>query len=353
VNNRFPDKGVDSLKPLRRETNLSTDDAEIAAIFAEPLPPLSEIAVARIRRRLEAPDRSHSMPMWLRWAVAVAAALFLLETATAAAISTWPALKQRFWAMVTSQMPSSAKQHLVTQFQSSVLPSSPDRTAEARPKAPAVAPMEAPAPVPSVAPAEMSPLPSALNPATAIASRPAHKASLASAAPVGRPPSADAEIALYSHALSQLNVDHDPAAALGTLGVYAFKYPNGILRRESTIAQLKAEMMLGLDTQALGLLDAMNEEAFAGFPKGPEARLLRAELLVRATRCEEAIQALDQYLEASVAPEQRAEALLLRASCRSQLDDFEGSREDLRTYQRDFPNGVLNPDSFETMIHSP
>ncbi len=324
MNNRFSKKGVDSLKPLRREPNLSPDDAEIAAVFAKPLPPLSEISVARIRRSLEAPDRSRSVPIWFRWAVGVAAALFLLETATAAAISTWPALRQRFWATVASQMPTS------------VSPPTQDRTAEAS--------VEAPAPVPSVAhPTEKSSSPSPLDSAMRRAALPAHKESSTSPAHGGLPSPTDAEIALYSRALSQLNVDHDAAAALGTLGVYAFKFPNGILRRESTIAQLKAEMMLGLDTQALALLDAMNEQAFVGFPKSPETRLLRAELLVRAARCKEAVQALGQYLEVSVAPEQRAEALLLRASCRSQLDDFEGSRDDLRTYQREFPNGAVEP----------
>jgi hypothetical protein len=338
VNNRFPQRRADSLKPLRRETNLSPDDAEIAAVFAEPLPPLSDIAVARIRRRLDAPGRSRSTPMWFRWAIGVAAALFLLETATAAAISTWPALKHRFWATVAAHIPSSAK-HRLPKDETSLPAPSPDHTAEAR--------LATLAPVPSVGqPADSGRVPSPLNAAPRTASRSAvHKESSTPLTSVERPASAEAEITLYSHAISQLNVDHDPAAALGTLGVYAFKYPNGILRRESTIAELKAELMLGLDSQALSLLDAMNEQAFAGFPKSPEARLLRAELLVRATRCKEAVQALSQYLEAPVAPEQRAEALLLRASCRSQLDDFEGSRDDLRTYQREFPNGVLGPEA--------
>ena len=281
MNNRFPQRRADSLKPLRRETNLSPDDAEIAAVFAEPLPPLSDIAVARIRRRLDAdaPGRSRSMPMWFRWAIGVAAALFLLETATAAAISTWPALKQRFWTTVAAQSIPSSAAPVFRRMRTSLRVPSQDHTAAPRPET--FAP-----PVPSVGqPAESGRVPSPLNAAPRAASRSAaRKESSTPSTSMERPPSAEAEIALYSHAISQLNVDHDPAAALGTLGVYAFKYPNGILRREGAIAELKAELMLGLEGQALGLLDAMNEQAFAGFPKSPEARLLRAELLVRATQ---------------------------------------------------------------------
>src|SRR5262249_41784760 len=84
------------------------------------------------------------------------------------------------------------------------------------------------------------------------------------------PSSAQAEIALYLHALSQLNVAHDPAAALGTLSAYGYKYPNGILRGESTVAMIKAELMLGLDAEVLGLLDAMTEQDFAGSPQPSE-----------------------------------------------------------------------------------
>jgi hypothetical protein len=278
--------------------------------------------------------------MWLRWVVGVAAALFLLETATAAAIASWPALKQRFWATVASQIPSSAKP-VLADLKPSTQPPSQALLAKAKVDAPAFAPSMGQAVVSKAIPTVTRQL--------------ASKRSAASTppAPTARPSSREAEIALYSRALAQLNVERDPATALGTLGVYEFKYPNGILRNEATIARVKADVMLGLNAEALELLDAMNEQAFAGFPKRSEARLLRAELLVRARRCEEALQTLGQYLEPSAVPEQRGQALILRASCRSQLNDLEGSRDDLRTYLREFPNGPLATTAMETMKSLP
>jgi hypothetical protein len=346
VSKRFSARGADSLIPLRQETNLSAEAEEIAELFRTPIPPLSQMAAARIRRKLEAVQPARRTAPWFRWVVGVAAALFLLETMTAAAITAWPPLKERFWAAVAAQhQPTSPRKRRGQSEGASSAEASPlvwvfpgGNTAEPK--------VAAPTPSTSIASAEVA-APSGATKRSIVA---AHiRAPVPSPAPTVRPSTAEAELALYSRALSQLNVEHDPTAALGTLGVYSFRYPQGILRKEATIAQVKAELMLGLDAQALGLLDAMNEQDFAGFPKSTEARLLRAELLVHAQRCNEVLPTLGGYLVPSVDPEQRSRALFLRGVCRSQLKDFAGSREDLSAYLREFPSGPFASKAAETL----
>jgi regulator of sirC expression with transglutaminase-like and TPR domain len=139
-------------------------------------------------------------------------------------------------------------------------------------------------------------------------------------------------------ALSQLNAQRDPVAALGTLRAYRFQHPNGLFRNEAAIAEIRAELILGRETEALSLLDAMHARSFAGVPQASELALLRAELLGRAERCDEALPALAPYLEAGTAG-QRERALYARAACRAQLRDTDGSRADLRAYLSEFPQG--------------
>jgi regulator of sirC expression with transglutaminase-like and TPR domain len=89
----------------------------------------------------------------------------------------------------------------------------------------------------------------------------------------------------------------------------------------------------------LALLDAMQRKSFAGVPRASNLRLLRAELLGKLERCTEALPVLAEYVPLSMPAPQRERALLARASCRAKLQDCEGSRADLQTYLRDFPNG--------------
>jgi hypothetical protein len=326
---RFHQRGADSLRPLRRETAVEPEDRDVAALLGqvEPLPPASEIAEVRIRRRLEQERsderRSHSVPIWFKAMVGVAASLFLLETAAAAAISAWPALHDRFWATVAAHLPSPGKQHLRAGLGVPAQTPARAHAEEPQTEAPAADGPGIEAPAPTVPRAVVDPFGLSLSkpePARPLASRHALAASSPRPEAAPRPPSAEAELALYSRALAQLNLEHDPAAALGTLSVYAFKYPNGILRGESLIAQLKAELTLGRDAEVLGLLDAMDAESFAGVPQAQEVRFLRAELLVKAARCNDALQSLTPYLDPSTPPGLRERALSLRATCRARED---------------------------------
>ncbi len=149
----------------------------------------------------------------------------------------------------------------------------------------------------------------------------------------------DPDVTLYTRALSQLNLEHDPTAALGTLEANRFKHPNGLFRGEAAVAEVQAELLLGRKSEALALLDAMQARTFDGIPQASELKLLRAELLGQVRRCGDALPVLTQYLEDSIPSEERERALYARATCLALLGDRNGSENDRRAYLREFPDG--------------
>jgi hypothetical protein len=309
------------LQPLRREAAPTPEDAPLATLFAnvEPLDPLPEISAQRIRRRLDQElgrSSRSGLPSWLRSALAGGAALLFLEAVAAAAIAGWPAARHRLFGGIGKTLPANP------------------------------APVPAPSPAPSNAPGAplANPMPMLVPaiPARPPSPRPRSRVSVATpSAPSPTTPSAaeDPDVALYTQALSQLNAQRDPVAALGTLRAYRFQHPNGLFRNEAAIAEIRAELILGRETEALSLLDAMHARSFAGVPQASELALLRAELLGRADRCDEALPALAPYLEGGTPAGERERALYARAACRAQLGDTEGSQTDLRTYLSEFPHG--------------
>jgi hypothetical protein len=162
--------------------------------------------------------------------MAVAASILVFETAAAATLTAFPALRQRVLTLVVAHLP------MHHSSRASARASSPDPEPPPAPVAPApvvAPPVEAVAPEPMPAPA----------PSPAVHSPPS-KRRVVSTSTAG-----DGEVELYSRALSQLNVAHDPAGALGTLGVYRFKHPNGLFRREVAVAEIRADMMLDRDAE--------------------------------------------------------------------------------------------------------
>jgi hypothetical protein len=127
------------------------------------------------------------------------------------------------------------------------------------------------------------------------------------------------------------------------LAAYEFRHPNGTLRGEALVARIEALVALERDAEALALLEAMQASGFAGIPRAADLRLLHAELLGKLDRCQEALPALEPFLVPGVPSAQRERALIARASCRASLKDIDGSREDLRTYLREFPHGRFGP----------
>jgi hypothetical protein len=308
-----PKGGADALEPLRLSASVFPEDHEAAQLCREmeSVPPLSEIAVARIRRRLER-ERDHQprggLPVWLKVAIGAAASLFLIETAAAATISAWPALHERFWTLVGNHVPRAARQPLPGDQTSAPLAISQDAVSKPR--------VEEPAQPPSAARVGNSTVP--LAPAKRLA-RAASKPS-AVTAPGGRMPSVDGpELALDTRALAQLHLEQNAAGALGTLRAYRLRYPQGFFSGDAVITEIKADLILGREAEVLSLLDAMTEQGFATAQQSGELGLLRAELLVHANRCDEALRALGPYLGPALPPDQRARALSSRDSCLAQI----------------------------------
>jgi hypothetical protein len=153
----------------------------------------------------------------------------------------------------------------------------------------------------------------------------------------------DPDVTLYTHALSQLNVQHDVAGALQTLHAYRQQHPNGLFENEAEVAEVRANLLMDKRSEALSLLDGMQARGFRGVPQEAELRLLRGELLGMDGRCGEAIPVLAPYIEGAAdglaGGLDRERALYTRASCRARLGDEAGSRQDARDYLREFPQG--------------
>jgi len=329
---------ADRLLPVRRVASPTPEDLPLATLFAgvEPLDPLPEISAQRIRRRLELElgrSSQSGLPGWFRSAVAAGAALLVLEAAAAATLAAWPAARHRLFGGTGKTLPAPV----------TPLPASPASGGGVN-----VAAVSVPSNGGSVA---VTPLPA--SPASGaggggnssagtqggVTRRRSKVLAPIPPAPTMAPSAEDPDVALYTQALSQLNAQRDPVAALGTLRAYRFQHPNGLFRNEAAVAEIRAELSLGRETEALSLLDAMHAHSFAGIPQASELTLLRAELLGRADRCDEALPALAPYLEEGSPAGDRERALYARAACRAQVGDADGSRTDLRAYLGEFPQG--------------
>ena len=308
-------------RPLRRDDNPSPENAELAELFrrVKPRGPLHELAVQRIRRGLEqriGPTASRRQ-RWTRTVLAIAASLFLIETFAALAISAWPASRHSL--MRTLQGP----------------PPAPPRPEPSALPERGLVPNDKP--LPAAAP---STLPSAAAPARPRRMPEEQKHVRApSGTGVAHRTIDDAEVSAYLGALAELNVRNDPARALSMLEAYRSQHPEGLFRDEVTVAEVRADMALGREHEALTLLDGMQTRAFAGLPQADELALLRVELLGRANRCVEALSLLVPDLQSSLAAPQREQLLFERGACDAQLGNLESSQQDLRDYLRQFPHG--------------
>jgi outer membrane protein assembly factor BamD (BamD/ComL family) len=317
------DKAIEP-RPLRRDDNPAPENAELADLFrrVKPRGPLHELAVQRIRRGLEqriGPTASRRQ-RWTRTVLAVAASLFLIETFAALAISAWPSSRRSL--MRTLQGPPPA------------LPSSEPSALAERGQIPDDNP------APAAMPSAPSTLPSVATPGRPRRMQEEQKRVRApSEAIVADRTIDDAEVTAYLGALAELNVRNDPAKALSMLEAYRSQHPQGLFRDEVTVAEVRADMALGREREALALLDGMQTGGFAGLPQADELALLRVELLGRANRCPEALSLLVPDLQASLPAAQREQLLFERGACDAELGNLESSQQDLRDYVRQFPHG--------------
>jgi hypothetical protein len=269
--------------------------------------------------------------------VATAAFLFFLEVAIAAVASFSPAGRSR----------------LLHAARSLLHPAMPAEVAPA--PMPGIAPSSTGAMSPPLSLAPAVPAPEVSRPATASP----HSTPKEPPAPGGLarrtrphgtavPDAVPGEVELYSRALTKLNVEHDAEGTLAALEVYRLDHPQGVFRDEALLTQIEAELSLNRDAEALALIDALQSRTLA-VPQAAQLTLLRAELLAKTRRCSEAGPLLDRYLTPGTVSSQRERALFARASCRAQLRDLDGSREDLREYLREFPHGRYVPDVLQAI----
>lgn len=150
-------------------------------------------------------------------------------------------------------------------------PRGPARTTEPQARAPASAILVPATPGPS-APAARTPAP--------IAPRAAEDA-------------ISAESRSFSAALAEWHGDHDAEAALAALDRHERKFPHGQIGLEAKL--LRAEILLrqGREPEALRLLDSV---AVSALPRGRELQTVRGELRVKYGRCREGRRDLEHVL---------------------------------------------------------
>jgi hypothetical protein len=320
-------------QPLKWEQQLPEWQRPGAKLLRQldAVPPLSQIAVARIRRRLDAELSVGKRYRFPRWFMAIAlAAVFLtfIEVAAAALVASWPTLRHRLVAMTSATL---SRSHVPT-LEPPAIPTMGE-SPETRSTAP---PPQTSAPVPALTLAPGSAKSEGTPPRPARAS--VHNRVVAA---LEHPP--EDESTVLAKALVQMHARHDPEGALAMFEAYGFEYPNGALRGEAAVGQIEALLALERNAEAMALIEAMQREGFAGVPRVSDLRLLHAELLGKLDRCNEALPAIGEYLLPSATSQQRERALVARASCRAQLGDIDGSRDDLQTYLREFPHGRFAP----------
>jgi len=180
------------------------------------------------------------------------------------------------------------------------------------------------APVPSAPePAARAPMllgepkPAAAAPRKVATARPTPTEPLAAEAPVrpAAPPPENpilAESQSFSAALGRWHRDHDAAAALAALDQHERRFPAGSLAPEARL--LRAEILLaqGRERESLSLLDGVR---LAGSPRARELFTVRGELRIKLGRCAEGRADLDEVLAKGLADDFARRAAQALAHC--------------------------------------
>jgi len=299
-------------------------------------------ALSRIQGAIE--DQVRAPAPWVR-RLSPAAALFLFVAGTAAA-SSYGVRVLAAWRQESSSIPHQVR------------PPARPRTPPQPPPAPT--PSQPPPPPLEIAPSlpEKSAQDAAHEPAHRVPdSPPLHLASSRSVVALARepapgpvdraprvaPPITDSALAAESRmlatALRQLRKQRDSAAALATLDDLRAQHPVGLLADEAAVARVDALVSLGRSEEALRELERLAPTLMPGTVRRAQLQLLRAELLVGAGRCAEALTLFDALVSSGGITLERA--LFGRARARSQVGDLAGSRADLQSCLTLFPQGPL------------
>jgi hypothetical protein len=153
------------------------------------------------------------------------------------------------------------------------------------------------------------------------------------------PPS---EAQLLGEALRQMRDEANPRGTLAQLDLYDQFYPRGHLATEAQVVRAELLLRTSRQNEALIILDRL----VLGAGSAPRAvTAVRGELRAEDGRCREAITDFDFVLAEGRADDIAARALYARAACRAQLGDAVGARVDATEYLRSFPKAARRADA--------
>ncbi len=159
---------------------------------------------------------------------------------------------------------------------------------------------------------------------------PAARSSIAPAestvSPAQQPSALSEESRLLGEALRTLRQEKKPHEALQQLARLKAQFPDGTLANEVALAQAETLELLGRTEDALAALDS-------DATKSPRSELIRAQLLTKLQRYDEAIATLSKLNSLT------SEALWTRALCYERLHRRSEFRQDLKDYLKRFPQG--------------
>lgn len=252
---------------------------------ARTLRGLARGAEARIERAIEAARVARRRPRPFVFAAAAAALALMVGGAFALAHVGWRGLPLvgRFWG-TTEPRP-------VGTPPSRPIPPEMDQHRVLAPRAPASGvSVPVPEPAAAIAPAPAAPGAARSEPKRhalprSVAVRSREDGSASQARAVEAPADALAESRSFGEALERWHRQHDSAGALTALDAHERRFPAGRLVPEARL--LRAEILLaqGRERESLQLLDRVQLD---GSPRSRELLTVRGELRVKAGRCDDA-----------------------------------------------------------------
>jgi outer membrane protein assembly factor BamD (BamD/ComL family) len=136
-----------------------------------------------------------------------------------------------------------------------------------------------------------------------------------------------------------------PVEALRRLNEHRRLFSRPIQGEEEVYLRVKTLLALTRRGDALAELDRFSNGELSRMQRGPEMMTTKAELMITSGRFAEAAALFDELVSRSINPSLQERALFGRATCRRDLKDIDGARDDLRRYLAQFPSGRFSADA--------
>lgn len=308
----------------------------------------SDVAVARLARRSNAPVLATARRNQLIWRLVVAALLIMATGGVVgAALNRWRRAQAVTTAAVESPAAVVRSKEARHRRRSGHAPAAVEASESAVPPAlPALDRIDsptAPALDPTVEPMALtSPVPvaAAVSPGASASPSPNASASVRRApARAAATPAVKDGANLVAAAFRELRSGGNAAAALRALDQYERRFPDGVLRDEARMARVEALLTLDRRQEALRLLEAFDARSGT---LTREARATRGELRAESGRCAQAVRDFDALVAVRDGDGPGGRALYGRASCRLRAGDRQAARQDLTRYLSLHPNDPLS-----------